>query len=835
MPTVPAFFHHDALSAALPHLAPRALLHDLHELHNFVKRINITIGGRYGSADPALVAASKQDPWRDSGKYALGWVAFALVLLGLTVLVRLYHMWMDKLRRAVHKERMNRPPAFPAYEDSPDDYEMKDIETPSSAAQLYPPARIAALAPPPPEKNVSMPMLDRLLGCVRWLVYRPIPSIRLSKKSSIVLPSIGVLLIAFAALAFTVLYSVLPQPLFYATPRFGSPPLAIRAGMLSVAMVPWIVALSMKANLVSFVTGIGHERLNALHRWGGYVCLALAIIHTVPFYIQPVWTDGALPLFQSLYQGQPYIYGTGIAAIAPLAFLCIHSLPYLRRRMYEVFIVMHTPVALVFLGTMIWHCQNFLTSWHYLFATLGMWAISLIYRLAFLNWARPNRLSWLCGEECSIVLLPENAIKVTIPTQLRWYPGQFVYLRIPGISFFENHPFTIASLCSDDLPSDYGDAYRDAILVFRPFGGFTRKVLTAAVCNGPYHTYRAFLDGPYGGMRRELAAFDTVVMIAGGSGITSIVSHLLLLIQKMRAGAAIVRQVHVIWALKRPDTAAWFREELRICRAHAPDGSVHCRFFVTAAKRLPPDANLLASPPPNAGTFAAAGQDAAGMPRPNSFVLHERVNDAFQGIADKRASALISEAAGGDRDLKRELVRENEDSITALPEKAPITSPRPAHLSPPTQSIPYFPPPPGRPAPDGPGKPAKAQRRARPTSMRIEIPDTERASGFDFGFPATPTALQKSLVRFAFMPGAAGPGIAGRGGVKTGWNTEYGRPDIPYMLRELRPGFGRRACVFVCGPESMREDVQRCVAGMQSGVARGGVEEIFLHTENYAI
>jgi len=217
--------------------------------------------------------------------------------------------------------------------------------------------------------------------------------------------------------------------------------------------------------------------------------------------------------------------------------------------MYELFVALHVPVAIVFLGMMFWHCNNYLTSWHYLLSTLGIWLLSYFMRLFYLNWTRPGQLSWLIGDEAAVTLMPENAIKITIPTRMRWRPGQYVYLRMPGISVFENHPFTIASLCSEDFPSEYGEGYRDMVLVFRPFGGFTKKVLQNALDHGPWHTYRAFVDGPYGGMQRRIEAFDDVVLIAGGSGITAIVSQLLSLIKKMRDGKAVTRKIHVIWAL----------------------------------------------------------------------------------------------------------------------------------------------------------------------------------------------------------------------------------------------------------------------------------------------
>jgi len=83
-------------------------------------------------------------------------------------------------------------------------------------------------------------------------------------------------------------------------------------------------------------------------------------------------------------------------------------------------------------------------------------------------------------------------------------------------------------------------------------------------------------------------------------------------------------------------------------------------------------------------------------------------------------------------------------------------------------------------------------------------------------------------MRFAFLPAAA------RGA--DGWTSEYGRPDIPYMLRQQSKTWGKRTCVFVCGPPSMRVTVAKTVAGLQKLVLTDpSKEEIFLHTENYAL
>jgi len=93
--------------------------------------------------------------------------------------------------------------------------------------------------------------------------------------------------------------------------------------------------------------------------------------------------------------------------------------------------------------------------------------------------------------------------------------------------------------------------------------------------------------------------------------------------------------------------------------------------------------------------------------------------------------------------------------------------------------------------------------------------------------------MQKNLMRFAFVGAKK----------KEGWTTEYGRPDLGYMLKEMATGgpdgkgiFGRRTCVFVCGPPSMRVNVATTVAKLQADIwGDDSKDEIFLHTENYAI
>jgi len=891
-----------------------------------VKRILLSLDS---NSPPGLVQALTVDPFAQSGKYGLGWTYFALAILGLTILIRIWHFWQDKIRQAIYKQEMEAH-FKQLYSLDPEWDRSAALATGATNAEsrrhFFPEEQTEEKKNFKPKAHFSsVGFVNDTLALFRWVFYRPIPDI-VYKKKRFTFASAAVLFSVFIALCFVTVFCFLQQPLYWQSIRFGSPPLAVRAGMIAVAMTPWIVATSTKANLLTLLTGIGPERLNVFHRWISYLCLFMSLVHTIPFYIQPIWEDGGLEIFAKvLPQDNGLLYGSGIACLVPLCWLCVGSLPIIRRKAYEVFIKLHVPVGYIYVGVLFWHTKNFLMSWGYLGASVAVLLLCNIWRFFNLNWTKPWRMAFMIGDEAAINIMSENTIKITVPTQMRWKPGQYVYLRMPGISLFQNHPFTISSLCSEDFPSEYGENHRDCVLVFRPYGGFTRKVLETAIEKGPFHTYRAFLDGPYGGMRRELAAFDTCILIAGGSGITSLMSQLLNLIKRMRDGKAITKKIVVVWALKRLEAMDWFREELRICREAAPPESVTCKFFVTASVRQP----------------ATAGGAYGRAPRPLSNMFHDKLDGFVAGIASKRNSALIMAEAQGDPDRERELRAEDEDRITALPQQKylqPHNLPPPPPGPPPGQLPPqppksktsvaedtlrrlegrdsdsknqgsissgsehrdgkkkdkdgefHFPPlaPRGEKAPhfnyapaasrqrysqllavpgDAEGRPSGAgsgrseegqtdQEQSGPSTEPAPIRPPELAhlrtdvggvqskprptstfgppSGFDFGFPGTPTEFQRSLMRFAFpIPHE----------IDGGWSVEYGRPDLGYMLKEWATGgpdgrgvLGRRTAVFVCGPPAMRVGVANTVAALQAEIwGDDMLEEIFLHAENYAL
>lgn len=162
--------------------------------------------------------------------------------------------------------------------------------------------------PHPPSTTLS----DKAIALVRWISYRRIRG-RFADKFG--LPSLGLLIFVLITCLYLLLLTFIQRPYYRGHRGYGSPPLAVRTGLMAIALTPIIVALSGKVNLVTMLTGIGHEKLNLLHRYTSYMCLFLSIVHTVPFIVAPLKDGGAKQLHKQYYKPGGY----------EVCVLCSHS------------------------------------------------------------------------------------------------------------------------------------------------------------------------------------------------------------------------------------------------------------------------------------------------------------------------------------------------------------------------------------------------------------------------------------------------------------------------------------------------------------------------------
>jgi hypothetical protein len=142
-----------------------------------------------------------------------------------------------------------------------------------------------------PSEQSKPSIFRKLQAAGRSIFYRRLPPkgpIRFLDAS----PNVGTLLFILISLIFLLGLTFTARPYYQEHLGYGSPPIAIRTGLMAFACVPILVALGGKANIVTLFTGISHERLNVVHRWVAWMSFGLSLIHSIPFFIASVRDKG---------------------------------------------------------------------------------------------------------------------------------------------------------------------------------------------------------------------------------------------------------------------------------------------------------------------------------------------------------------------------------------------------------------------------------------------------------------------------------------------------------------------------------------------------------------
>lgn len=151
-----------------------------------------------------------------------------------------------------------------------------------------------------PRPSAAPNAWDKLVATVRLFSYRRVPG---KVGEYLAAPGLGVAFLVFLSVVTVTTMAFVQHPYYRDFRKYGSPPLGVRTGLMANAVIPLTVALAGKVNIVTMLTGYGHEKLNTMHRWAGWILFYLSIIHTIPFFIQAgsAKEGGAAGLRQKFY------------------------------------------------------------------------------------------------------------------------------------------------------------------------------------------------------------------------------------------------------------------------------------------------------------------------------------------------------------------------------------------------------------------------------------------------------------------------------------------------------------------------------------------------------
>lgn len=194
--------------------------------------------------------------------------------------------------------------------------------------------------------------------------------------------------------------------------------------------------------------------------------------------------------------------------------------------------------------------------------------------------------------------LPGDVTKVQITSSRikQWSPGQHVFLSLPKLGLGQSHPATILS-----IPSSHENKL---VFILRAHKGFTQRLLQSAKSSSTdlspvgrdkegairqdtleikEEEYVSLISGPYGGSHSDFAAFDTVFLIAGSTGVTFTLPILLDIAARSANHKLPVRKVLFAWVIRTIQCIEWISNELQQATKLLADNGVEIevRLFVT--------------------------------------------------------------------------------------------------------------------------------------------------------------------------------------------------------------------------------------------------------------
>jgi len=335
-----------------------------------------------------------------------------------------------------------------------------------------------------------------------------------------------------------------------------------RTGVLSVINMVPLFLLAGRNNPLIPLLGISFDTYNLLHRWFGRIVILEAVAHTITHLAKGGWGEALGRIW-----GSPFQLWGFIATVA-FVFLGIQAWSPLRHAFYEIFKLLHIAAAALSIVGVWYHLKlKELEQLPYLYGVIGLWAgdrAARALRVMYNNFGRT-------ATRTVIEALPGDTVRVTMTLARPWRarPGQHAYLYMPSISFWQSHPFSVTwtegtdDLTADKLASTHQE--RKALqkmqisFVIRARTGFTNTLYEkAATAPAGKMNATCYVEGPYGA-KHPLDSYGTVVLFAGGVGVTHQVPYVRDLVQGFAAGTVATRKILLVWTIQSPEHLEWIR------------------------------------------------------------------------------------------------------------------------------------------------------------------------------------------------------------------------------------------------------------------------------------
>ncbi|CAO2647234.1 Nn.00g081560.m01.CDS01 [Neocucurbitaria sp. VM-36] len=285
---------------------------------------------------------------------------------------------------------------------------------------------------------------------------------------------------------------------------------------------------------------------------------------------------------------------TGLTALSCFYLLALVSMPQVRKWSYEVFQLGHL-LMFPIIGLMMAHGTAGLLQW-------PMFAYWLAFPTLLVVFERSWRI--FLGFRpiiADLKLLDEETVVITaqVPKHRRWdyKAGQYVFVQVPQISWFQWHPFTVSTCINNTMQ-----------VHIKADGDWTNNLRDIAQ-KGQRTTIKIGLDGPFGAPAQRFYDYKYSMVFGAGIGVTPFSGVLTDLqhheLERVKSGGTSAsdspgdaqrrspyidhRRVDFHWMVRDKNNLLWFSDLLNeVSRAQDLDRShldIRIRTYVTQKRK----------------------------------------------------------------------------------------------------------------------------------------------------------------------------------------------------------------------------------------------------------
>ncbi|DBA04277.1 TPA: hypothetical protein N0F65_009512, partial [Lagenidium giganteum] len=291
-----------------------------------------------------------------------------------------------------------------------------------------------------------------------------------------------------------------------------------------------VFVLGMRNNkLMHWLTGISFERALEHHRRFGTLAFVLTCLHGLAWLLRGTKSDRRILRSKPTNgtdehedHGMSQDLSGSILFYLVLA-LYLFSRGRIRHRFYQTFVRMHWILFILIAVFCVIHGAGLVL--------IGVvpWVLDVLFRTFYLVPKHAKGTFTHRGRgvaartQVIAVKLPENVIRIEFPRvrtdtgeSFAYEAGQYVFLCIPQIAWFEWHPFTISSAPHEAMVTIH----------IRVLGDWTKKLQSKLVGEPgtPIKSpFTVLIEGPYGSVSVDVfnpTVYSHVALISGGIGVT---------------------------------------------------------------------------------------------------------------------------------------------------------------------------------------------------------------------------------------------------------------------------------------------------------------------------